>query len=97
MKRKGISQYRLIQDGIVDTRTLDRLKKNENTTVVTLERICRALDCDISQVVKLEESSQAELTELEEENSDVRQTLENSSARLSSGPKNSVKTERNKK
>ena len=75
MKRKGISQYRLIQDGIVDTRTLDRLKKNENTTVVTLERICRALDCDISQVVK----------------------LENSSARLSSGPKNSVKTERNKK
>ncbi len=86
MKRKGISQYRLIQDGIVDTRTLDRLKKNENTTVVTLERICRALDCDISQVVKLEE-----------ENSEVRQTLENSSARLSSGPENSVKTERNKK
>lgn len=55
MKQKGVTQYRLIQDGIVDTKTLDRLKKNENTTVVTLERICRALDCDISQVVKLEE------------------------------------------
>lgn len=54
MKRKKITQYRLIQDGILDNKTLDRLKKNENITVVTLERICRALDCDISQVVKLE-------------------------------------------
>ena len=54
MKRKKITQYRLIQDGIPDNKTLDRLKKNENITVVTLERICRALDCDISQVVKLE-------------------------------------------
>lgn len=54
MKRKKITQYRLIKEGIVDTKTLARLKKNENITVITLERICRALDCDISQVVKLE-------------------------------------------
>ena len=53
MKRKGISQYRLIQDGIVDTRTLDRLKKNENTTVVTLERLCQILHCEVSDIVKL--------------------------------------------
>ena len=86
MKSRNISTYQFIEKHHFGKATIHKLRHNENVTVVTLERICRALDCDISQVVKLEE-----------ENSEVRQTLENSSARLSSGPENSGKTKRNKK
>ncbi len=51
MKKKGISQYALIQAGI-DRRTLDWLKKNKNITMLTLEKLCAALDCSPNEVVR---------------------------------------------
>ncbi len=54
MKRKGISQYALIQAGI-DRRTLDWLKKNKNITMLTLEKICTILDCSPNEVVRFEQ------------------------------------------
>lgn len=51
MKAKGITQYALIQAGI-DRRTLDWLKKNKNITMLTLEKICVALDCSPNEVVR---------------------------------------------
>ena len=51
MKRKGISQYRLISSGI-DNKTLDSLKKNKNITLLTLERLCEILDCNPNDVVE---------------------------------------------
>lgn len=51
MKIKGITQYALIQAGI-DRRTLDWLKKNKNITMLTLEKICTALDCSPNEVVR---------------------------------------------
>lgn len=51
MKKKGISQYKLINEGI-DNKTLDSLKKGGNITMRTLENICRILDCNPNQVVK---------------------------------------------
>lgn len=51
MKVKGITQYALIQAGI-DRRTLDWLKKNKNITMLTLEKICVALDCSPNEVVR---------------------------------------------
>ena len=53
MKKKGITQYALIQAGI-DRRTLDWLKKNKNITMLTLEKICTILDCSPSEVVRFE-------------------------------------------
>lgn len=44
MERKNISQYRLLKQGI-DNKTLDRLKKGQNITVATVEKLCVILDC----------------------------------------------------
>ena len=51
MRRKGISQYRLIQSGI-DNKTLDSLKKNRNITLLTLEKLCAILECTPNKVVR---------------------------------------------
>ena len=50
MKEKKVSQYRLLQSGI-DNKTLDKLKKNNNITLKTLEKICKACDCTPNDVV----------------------------------------------
>lgn len=50
MRKKDVSQYRLLQSGI-DNRTLDALKKNRNITLMTLERLCRILDCSPNEIV----------------------------------------------
>ena len=51
MKRKEISQYRLLKSG-VDNKTLDSIKKGQNITLLTLERICTILDCTPNEVVR---------------------------------------------
>ena len=50
MERKGITQYRMIEQGI-DRRVLDALRKNKNLTLLTVEKICKILDCDVHEVV----------------------------------------------
>lgn len=52
MKEKGITQYRLLKDEVVDNRTLDTLRKNGNITMLTLEKLCTALDCTPDSVVR---------------------------------------------
>lgn len=49
MERKNISQYRLLKQGI-DNKTLDRLKKGQNITVATVEKLCVILDCTPNDV-----------------------------------------------
>lgn len=51
MQEKNVTQYQLIKQGI-DNKTLDSLKKNKNITLVTLEKLCRILDCEPSDIVK---------------------------------------------
>ena len=51
MQRKGVSQYKLLKSGI-DNKTLDSLKKNKNITMVTLEKLCRIIDCSPNDVVR---------------------------------------------
>ena len=52
MEEKGVSQYQLLRDGIVEHKPLDSLKKNKNLTLLTLERICKYLDCTLDDVVR---------------------------------------------
>lgn len=50
MKRNGVPQYQLLKSGI-DNKTLDSLK-NKNLTMVTLEKLCRIIDCSPNDVVR---------------------------------------------
>lgn len=50
MKSKGVSQYKLLKKGI-DNRTLDSLKNNKNITLLTLEKLCKILDCTPNDIV----------------------------------------------
>lgn len=54
MKQKDFSQYRLLKAGI-DNKTLDSLKKNKNITMLTLEKLCRILECSPNDIVKFDE------------------------------------------
>ena len=51
MQNRGVSQYQLLKAGI-DNKTLDSLKKNKNITMVTLEKLCRIIDCSPNDVVR---------------------------------------------
>ena len=51
MRNRGVSQYQLLKAGI-DNKTLDSLKKNKNITMVTLEKLCRSIDCSPNDVVR---------------------------------------------
>lgn len=51
MKEKGVTQYALLKNGI-DNKTLDSIKKNKNITLVTLEKLCRIVDCTPNDVIR---------------------------------------------
>ena len=51
MERNNVTQYQLLQSGI-DNHTLDSLKKNRNITMLTLEKLCRILDCTPNEIVR---------------------------------------------
>lgn len=50
MKQKNISQYKLLQSGI-DNKTLDTLKKNNNITLLTVEKLCNILNCTPNDII----------------------------------------------
>ena len=51
MRRQQVSQYKLLKSGL-DNKTLDSLKKNRNITLLTLEKLCRILECGPEDVVR---------------------------------------------
>lgn len=51
MEEKGITQYKMIEQGI-DRRVLDSLRKNKNITLLTVEKLCKVLDCEPNDIVK---------------------------------------------
>lgn len=53
MKQKGITQYRLLKSGI-DNKTLDAIKKGNNITMLTLEKICNILECTPNEVIRFQ-------------------------------------------
>lgn len=50
MKNKNISQYYLLKNGI-DNKTSDSIKKGNNITLLTLERLCSILNCSPNDIV----------------------------------------------
>lgn len=51
MNRKGINTYKLENQYELNPAEIDRLKKEHNFTVKTLERYCKIFDCNISDIV----------------------------------------------
>ena len=51
MQKKNITQYQLLKSGI-DNKTLDSLKKNKNVTLLTVEKLCKILDCQPNDIVQ---------------------------------------------
>ena len=54
MKRKGISQYRLIREFGISSGQLDRLRKNENVSTYTLSKLCEILNCELEEIAHFE-------------------------------------------
>ena len=55
MDEKGFSTYTLREKCGIDSKTVRRLKANENIETKTLDKLCQALDCrlcDIAEYVK---------------------------------------------
>ncbi len=52
MRKKGITQYKLIHDFGFSTGQLDRLRKNENVSSYTLNRLCNILSCRIDEITE---------------------------------------------
>ncbi len=51
MRERNVSQYQLLKSGI-DNKTLDSLKKNKNITLLTVERLCRIINCTPNDIVQ---------------------------------------------
>ncbi|MBO6118954.1 MAG: helix-turn-helix domain-containing protein [Lachnospiraceae bacterium] len=49
--KKRISQYQLITKYLISNGTLQRIKNNQNVSLQTIENICKALNCKITDVV----------------------------------------------
>ena len=54
MKKKGITTYKLINDFGISRSLIDRLKHNRPITTVTLDDLCRILDCKVEDILKHE-------------------------------------------
>ncbi len=52
MEKKGVSTYRLREECGIDSKTIRRLRANENIEMKTLDKICSFLDCKIEDVVE---------------------------------------------
>ena len=50
LKRRGISQYKLIKEYKISTGQLDRLRKNENVNTYTLNQLCAILECTLDEI-----------------------------------------------
>lgn len=51
MEKKQISQYQLLKAGI-DNKTLDGIKNGKNITLLTLEKLCKILECTPNEVIR---------------------------------------------
>jgi len=52
MKKKGISTYYLREKADIDSKTIRRLKANENIETKTIDKLCHALNCQISDIME---------------------------------------------
>jgi len=52
MAKKGFSTYKLREECGLDSKTVRRLRANENVETKTLDKLCKALDCKIEDIIE---------------------------------------------
>ena len=52
MKKQGISTYQLREKCGIDSKTIRRLKANENMETKTLNKLCAALNCSLGDIAE---------------------------------------------
>ena len=52
MKLKGVSTYMLREKCGIDSKTIRRLKANENIETKTIDKLCTALKCKIEDIAE---------------------------------------------
>lgn len=52
MRKRGISQYRLIKDYGISAGQIGRLKKNRFVSTHTLDVLCEILKCNVEDIVQ---------------------------------------------
>ena len=52
MEQKKITQYYLLKKIGIDNRTLYNIKRNGNITLLTLEKLCRGMQCTPNDIVR---------------------------------------------
>ncbi len=52
MKARQISTYQLREKGGIDSKTIRRLRANENIETKTLDKLCAALDCRLEDIAE---------------------------------------------
>ena len=55
MSQKGITTYQLREKCDIDSKTIRRLKANENIETKTLDKLCTALSCKLEDVAEYKE------------------------------------------
>ena len=57
IKQENVSQYRLQKEGISNS-TLTRLKRNENVSTDTINKLCHLLHCNVEEIMEFIESEE---------------------------------------
>ena len=52
MEKKGISAYQLREKCGIDSKTIRRLRANENIETKTLDKLCTALSCRLDDIAE---------------------------------------------
>ena len=52
MKKRGVTQYALINKYHVSPGQITRLKRNESVSTHTIEMFCRILQCEVGDIMK---------------------------------------------
>lgn len=52
MEKKGVSTYVLREECGIDSKTVRRLRANENIETKTLDKLCKALNCDLEDIAE---------------------------------------------
>ena len=52
MKKKGVSTYKLREECGIDSKTVRRLKANDNIETKTLNKLCSVLNCKIEDIME---------------------------------------------
>ena len=58
MKKKGISQYKLMKYYGVSAGQLERMKKNMHGSTHTIEKFCEILDCNVEDIMEFKEQDE---------------------------------------